>query len=108
MKTLKSKYRHGNLRHKWKIQQCRSEKQYFDYDKDCENCEAREYCQADIIQPYYINVASSVLIFADTYENAKQYVGRGHGWLLDREIVSGLPVEVKVVNDRVTFKSCEE
>lgn len=108
MKTLKSKYSQGSIRHKWKIQQCRSEKQYFDYTKDCDNCEAREYCMTDNIQPYYINIASSVLIFADTYENAKNYVGRGHGWLLDKEIISGLPIELKVAGDRVTFRACEE
>ena len=108
MKTLKSKYSHGSIRNKWKIQQCRSEKQYFDYDKDCKNCEARDYCNAESLQPYFINIASSVLIFADSYENAKNYADHGHGWLLDREIVSGLPIEVKVINDRVTFKACEE
>ena len=108
MKTLKSKYSQGNLRYKWKIQQCISEKQYFDYDKDCENCEARAYCHAEGVQPYYVNIASSVLIFADSYENAKNYAGKGHGWLLDKEIVSSLPVELKVVNDRVTFKACDE
>jgi hypothetical protein len=119
MKTLKSKYSRGNIRHKWKIQQCRSEKQYFDYDKDCEkqyfdydkdceNCEASEYCRTEDVQPYYVNIASSVLIFADSYENAKTYAGNGHGWLLDKEIVSGLPVDLKVVEDRVTFKACDE
>ena len=105
MKTLKSKYSQGNLRYKWKIQQCRSEKQYFDYDKDCENCEARAYCDAEGVQPYYVNISSSVLIFADSYENALNYAGKGHGWLLDKEIVSGLPVELKVVNDHVTFRA---
>ena len=108
MKTLKSKYSQGNLKNKWKIQQCRSEKQYFDYEKDCENCEAREQCNAEDIQPYYVNIASSVLIFADTYENAKTYAGNGHGWLLDKEIVSGLPVDLKVAEDRVKLRACDE
>lgn len=107
MKTLKSKYRQGNLRNRWKIQQCRSEKFFFDYRKECEHCEAREYCHSEVVQPYYVNVASSVLVFADSFENAKGYAGKGHGWLLDKEIISGLPVEVKVVDDCVTFKTCD-
>jgi hypothetical protein len=108
MKTLKSKYSQGNLKNRWKIQQCRSEKLYFDYHKDCEHCEARAYCHSEDVQPYYINIASSMLIFADSFENAKEYAGKGHGWLLDKEIISGLPVDVEVVGDSITFKSCDE
>ena len=108
MKTLKSKYVQGNLKHKWKIQQCRSEKQYFDYEKDCKNCEARDCCRAEDVQPYYVNIASCVLIFADSYENAKNYAGNGHGWLLDKEIVSGLPVDLKVIDDQVTLRACDK
>ena len=104
MKTLRSKYSQGDLRRKWKIQQCQSEKMYFDYHKDCEHCPGRTYCYSENFQPYYINVSSSMLIFADSYENAKEYASKGHGWLLEKESISGLPIDLNVIDDLVTFK----
>jgi len=104
MRTLKSKYQQGNLKNKWKIQQCQSEKVYFDYHKDCQNCEGRFYCYKERFQPYYVSVASSMLIFADSFENAKEYAKNGHGWLIERESIDGMPVEIKVKKNKVTFK----
>jgi hypothetical protein len=108
MKTLRSKYSQGDIKKKWKIHQCLSEKLYFDYPKDCDNCEARDYCYSEDVQPYYINIASSILTFADSFENAKEYAGKGHGWLLDKEIISGLPVDVKVIDDCVSLQACDD
>ena len=104
MRILKSKYRQGDRKNKWKIQQCQSEKVYFDYRKDCKNCKGRTYCYQERFQPYYVSVASSMLIFADNFENAKEYAKNGHGWLIDRESIDGMPVEIKVKNNKVTFK----
>jgi hypothetical protein len=104
MRTLKSKYQQGDLRNKWKIQQCQSEKVYFDYHKECQNCEGRSYCLRERFQPYYVSVASSMLIFADSFENAKEYARNGHGWLIERESIDGMPVEIRVAQDKVTFE----
>ena len=104
MRKFKSKYRQGNLKNKWKIQQCQSEKLYFNYHKDCKSCDGRFYCYRERFQPYCVSVASSMLIFADTFENAKEYARRGHGWLIERESVDGMPVEIKVKENLVTFK----
>jgi hypothetical protein len=103
MKTLRSKYKQGDNRNKWKIQQCQCEKIYFNYHKDCKSCEGRDYCSSEKFRPYYIVVAKSMLVFADTYENAKEYASQGHGWLLVREGVDGIPIEVEVKNGRVTL-----
>jgi hypothetical protein len=108
MKKLSSKYSRGNLRNKWKVQQCQCERKYFGYEKDCEKCEGREYCYSEEFQPYYVNVASSVLVFADSFDNAREYAGKGHGWVLDKEIVSGLPVELNVSRNLITFKAAED
>lgn len=105
---LKSKYSQSNLKNKWKIQQCRSEKLYFGYSKDCDNCKARSFCRSSESHPYYVNVSSSMLIFADSFENAKEYAARGHGWLLEKEIISGLPIELDVAGDSVSFKAGED
>jgi len=104
MKTLKSKYKQGDLKNRWKVQQCRCEKDYFDYHKDCEHCEAKEYCYSEQLQPYFINVTNSMLIFADNYDNAKEYAGQGHGWLLDRESVEGMPVQITIEDGKVSFR----
>ena len=104
MRTLTSKYRQGDLRNKWKIQQCQSEKLYFDYRKDCRDCAGRNYCYKGRFQPYYVNVASSMLIFADSFENAKEYAKNGHGWLIERESIDGMPVALKVKDNTVTFQ----
>ena len=103
MKTLRSKYKQGDNRNKWKIQQCQCEKDYFNYHKDCKSCEGRDYCTSEKFRPYYIVVAKSMLVFADTYENAKEYASQGHGWLLVREGVDGIPIDVEVNNGRVTL-----
>ena len=103
MKTLRSKYKQGDNRNKWKIQQCQCEKDYFNYHKDCKSCEGRDYCTLEKFRPYYIVVAKSMLVFADTYENAKEYASQGHGWLLVREGVDGIPIDVEVKNGRVTL-----
>lgn len=103
MKTLRSKYKQGDNRNKWKIQQCQCEKDYFNYHKDCKSCEGRDYCTSEKFRPYYIVVAKSMLVFADTYENAKEYASQGHGWLLVREGVDGIPIDVEVENGRVTL-----
>jgi hypothetical protein len=108
MRTFKSKYQQGDLRNKWKIQQCQSEKVYFDYHKDCQNCEGRSYCYRERFQPYYVSVESSMLIFADSFENAKEYAKNGHGWLIERESIDGMPVEISVAGDRVTFQPDSE
>ncbi len=104
MRTFQSKYNRGDLKNKWKIQQCQSEKKFFDCRKDCNNCEGREYCLKERFQPYCVSVASSMLIFADSFENAKEYAKNGHGWLIERESIGGMPVELKVKDDRVTFR----
>ena len=106
MKTLRSKYSQGDIKNKWKIQQCQSEKLYFNYHKDCEHCEGRAYCYSEEFRPYYVNVSSSMLIFADTYENARAYAGKGHGWLIEKESISGLPVALNVDGDCITFQPC--
>jgi hypothetical protein len=103
MRTFRSKYHQGDLNNKWKIQQCQSEKVYFDYRKDCKDCEGRFYCFTKRFKPYFVNVTSSMLIFADSFENAKDYAEKGHGWLIDRESTDGLPVELKVKENKVTF-----
>jgi hypothetical protein len=103
MRTFKSKYNRGDLQNKWKIQQCQSEKVYFDYRKDCQVCEGKYYCFTQRFKPYFVNVTSSMLIFADSFQNAKDYAQKGHGWLIDRESVDGIPVELKVGEKKVTF-----
>ena len=108
MLTLKSKYKQGNLKHKWKIQQCQCEKNYFDYHKDCDNCEGKDYCSSEKFRPYYIVVAKSMLVFADSYENAKEYASQGHGWLLVREGTDGIPIELNVQDGRVTLTPVPE
>ena len=104
MKTLKSKYRQGDPKNPWKIHQCQCEREYFDYPKDCEGCEAREICGTEELRPFFINVTNSMLVFADTYETAKHYANRGHGWLLDRESVEGMPVQLTVKDRQVSFR----
>lgn len=108
MRTLRSKYKQGNIRNKWKIQQCQCEKVYFNYHKECDSCEGRDYCRSEKFHPYYIVVAKSMLVFADTCENAKEYASQGHGWLLVREGVNGIPIDVKVENGRVTLLPISE
>ena len=58
MLTLKSKYKQGNVKNKWKIQQCQCERDYFDYKKDCENCDGKDYCASEKFRPFYIVVAT--------------------------------------------------
>jgi hypothetical protein len=104
MRTFKSKYRQGNLKNKWKIQQCQSEKLYFNYQKDCKSCDGRFYCYREKFQPYCVSVASHMLIFADSFENAKEYARNGHGWLIEKESLDGMPVKVNIKDKRITFQ----
>ncbi len=104
MRTFKSKYRQGNLKNKWKIQQCQSEKLYLNLHKDCKSCDGRFYCYQEQFQPYCVSVASHMLIFADNFENAKEYARNGHGWLIERESIDGMPVQINVKENLVTFK----
>ena len=103
MLTLKSKYKQGTVKNKWKIQQCQCEKKHFNYQKDCDNCEGKDYCSSEEFRPYYIVVAKSMLVFADNYENAKEYASQGHGWMLVREGVDGIPIDVNVENGKVNL-----
>ena len=103
MLTLKSKYKQGTVKNKWKIQQCQCERDYFDYQKDCANCEGKDYCSSEKFRPFYIVVAKSMLVFANDYENAKEYASQGHGWMLVREGVDGIPIDVKVEDGKVNL-----
>ena len=104
MKTLKSKYKQGNTRNKWKIQQCQSEKLYFGYHKNCDNCDGQTYCYSMRFRPFYVEVANRMLVFADTFDNAKEYATKGHGWLIERESVRGMLLNIKLEDDYLHFE----
>ena len=105
MRTIRSKYKQGNLKRKWKIQQCQCEKVYFDYQKDCDGCAGKLYCCSEKFYPFYVEVSNRMLVFADTFENAKEYACQGHGWLLERESINGMPMDIKVEDNHVSLKT---
>ena len=108
MLTVKSKSKPGTVKNQWKIQQCQCERDYFEYRKNCDDCEGREYCDSTKFRPYYIVVAKSMLVFADSYDNAKDYASQGHGWMLVREGVDGIPIDVNVKEGKVSLVPEEE
>jgi hypothetical protein len=101
---IRSKYRQGTLRSKWRIQQCQGEKDCFKIlDKDCDTCRGKSYCYTNRVRPYEIKVESTVVVFADTYENAREYAGKGHGWCMGSKSVNGLPIKIKREGNKVSM-----
>lgn len=104
MGVIRPKYHQGTLRTKWKIQQCQGERDYFKIpNKDCDNCPGRSYCFTNRFRPFNIKVTGRVVVFADTFENAKEYAGKGYGWVMEKDGVDGFLIKVKIEGDQISM-----
>lgn len=101
MGTISSKYNQGSPKTKWRIDQCKGERDFFGFDKDCKNCKGKFHCESIRIRPFGVDVLNRVLVFAETEEDAEKYADKGHGHTLSgyREVDKVMPYEVEIRDD---------
>ncbi len=76
---MKWKSRYHQEKTKLRFSQCQGEKVYFGFDKDCDNCPGKVECYTTKARPFGVDVLNTVLVFAETKEEAESYAARGHG-----------------------------
>jgi hypothetical protein len=104
--TIRPKYHQGTPKEKWKIQQCKGEKVYFGFNKDCGSCKGKFHCETVRIRLFGVEVHDEVLVFGETKEDAKEYALKRHGQSSPRYrgIDSVIPYKVKIEGNQISFK----
>ncbi len=102
--VIRSKYHQGTLKSRWKIQQCQGEQIHFGYKKDCSNCDGRHYCYSTRFYPCIIELTTKTIIFAETKEEAEDYVAKGYGWRTDWKCDGHIPIKIKNEGDKLSWE----
>jgi hypothetical protein len=86
-KFYREKYNSQNVKNMRQMHQCKGERDYFGYLKDCDKCKLKYTCICTPnLSPFVVDTYNRKIVFADNLDDACEYVEKGLGELYETKI----------------------